>query len=89
MKGIGRDCRTRIRNLTYRYLPDQTLFPTEKKQYDSYEIREALHNCITHQDYELHQRINVVEMPDELFSRRRNWLRDVFPTCISAENWPA
>ena len=56
----------RIRNLTYRYLPDQTLFPTEVKQYDSYVIREALHNCIAHQDYELHQRINVVETPDEL-----------------------
>ena len=56
----------RIRNLTYRYLPDQTLFPTEIKQYDSYVIREALHNCIAHQDYELHQRINVIETPDEL-----------------------
>lgn len=56
----------RIRNLTYRYLPDQTLFPTEIKQYDSYVIREALHNCIAHQDYEFHQRINVIETPDEL-----------------------
>jgi len=56
----------RIRNLTYRYLPDQTLFPTEIKQYDSYVIREALHNCIAHQDYEIHQRINVIETPDEL-----------------------
>ena len=56
----------RIRNLTYRYLPDQTLFPTEIRQYDSYVIREALHNCIAHQDYEMHQRINVTETPDEL-----------------------
>ena len=57
---------SRIRNLTYRYLPDQTLFPTEIKQYDSYVIREALHNCIAHQDYELNQRINIIETPDEL-----------------------
>ena len=56
----------KIRNLTYRYLPDNTLFPTEIKQYDSFVIREALHNCIAHQNYELHQRINVVERPDEL-----------------------
>lgn len=57
---------SRIRNLKYRYLPDQSLFPVEINQYDSYVIREALHNCIAHQDYELMGRINVVEMPDEL-----------------------
>ncbi len=56
----------KIRNLKYRYLPDNTLFPTEIDQYDSWVIREALHNCIAHQDYELRGRINVVEYPDEL-----------------------
>ncbi|MED0687090.1 transcriptional regulator, partial [Anoxybacillus ayderensis] len=29
-------------------------------------IREALHNCIAHQDYTLQGRINVVEKPEEL-----------------------
>lgn len=29
-------------------------------------IREALHNCIAHQDYSLRGRVNVVEKPDEL-----------------------
>lgn len=59
-------CLTKIRNLKYRYLPDNTLFPIEITQYDSYVIREALHNCIAHQDYGLHSRIIVVEKPDEL-----------------------
>lgn len=57
---------TKIRNLTYRYLPDETLFPTEVSQYDPWVIREALHNCIAHQDYELRGKINLVEKPDEL-----------------------
>ena len=56
----------KIRNLKYRYLPDNTLFPTEITKYEPYVIREALHNCIAHQDYELRGRINVVEKPDEL-----------------------
>lgn len=56
----------KIRNLTYRYLQDNTLFPTELKQYESYLIRETLHNCIAHQDYELQGKINVIEKPDEL-----------------------
>lgn len=57
---------SKIRNLKYRYMPDQSLFPVEINQYDSYVIREALHNCIAHQDYKLQGRINVVENPDEL-----------------------
>jgi ATP-dependent DNA helicase RecG len=56
----------KIRNLTYRYLQDNTLFPTELKQYEPYLIRETLHNCIAHQDYELKGKINVIEKPDEL-----------------------
>jgi len=51
----------KVRNLTYRYLPDASLFPTEVTQYDPWVIRETLHNCIAHQDYPLGGRINVVE----------------------------
>ena len=57
---------SRIRNLTFRYMPDNSLFPDEITQYDNYVIREALHNCIAHQDYALQERINVVETPDTL-----------------------
>lgn len=56
----------RIRNLTLRALPDGTLFPVELTQYDPWVIREALHNCIAHQDYGLRGRIQVVETPDSL-----------------------
>lgn len=56
----------RIRNLTVRELPSGTLFPVELTQYDPWVIREALHNCIAHQDYILRGRINVVETPDTL-----------------------
>ncbi|MBI3157751.1 MAG: putative DNA binding domain-containing protein [Burkholderiales bacterium] len=56
----------RVRNLTVRALADGTLFPTEITQYDPWVIREALHNCIAHQDYGLRGRIQVVETPDAL-----------------------
>jgi len=56
----------RLRNVTIRQLPDGTLFPREIKQYDSWVVREALHNCIAHQDYSLCHRINVVETPSEV-----------------------
>jgi ATP-dependent DNA helicase RecG len=56
----------RIRNLTVRALPGGTLFPTEITQYDPWVIREALHNCIAHQDYGLRGRIQVIETPDAL-----------------------
>jgi ATP-dependent DNA helicase RecG len=56
----------KVRNLKVRYLPDGTLFPIEVDQYDSWVIREALHNAIAHQDYSLRGRVLVVEKPDEL-----------------------
>lgn len=56
----------KVRNLTYRYLPDASLFPTEVTQYDPWVIRETLHNCIAHQDWPQGGRISVVEFPDRL-----------------------
>ena len=56
----------RVRNLTVRELPDGTLFPVELTQYDPWVIREALHNCIAHQDYGLRGRVQVVETPHAL-----------------------
>jgi len=56
----------KIRNLKYRYIKEGTLFPDEVNQYEPYSIREALNNCIAHQDYTMHGRINVVEMDDQL-----------------------
>ena len=54
----------RIRNLKYRYIKDQTLFPDEVDQYEPFNIREALHNCIAHQDYTKGGRISLVENED-------------------------
>ena len=56
-----------IRNLTYRYMPDQmTLFPTEIKQFDTWVLRELLNNCIAHSDYSIGGRIYVNEFEDRL-----------------------
>ncbi len=65
----------KLRNLKYRYLPGNTLFPIEIDQYEEYVIREALHNCIAHQDYGKCSRVIVVEKPEELiFSNAGHFL---------------
>lgn len=56
----------RIRNEIVEAMPDGTLFPVAVPRYDSWVIREALHNCVAHQDYRLGGKINVVEHPDKL-----------------------
>ncbi len=56
----------KIRNLKYRYMRGETLFPEEIDQYENISIREALNNCIAHQDYTLAGRINVVERDESL-----------------------
>jgi ATP-dependent DNA helicase RecG len=57
---------SKIRNIKYRYIKNGDLFPEEVYQYDPYIIREALNNCIAHQDYTKGGRINVIEKEDEL-----------------------
>jgi ATP-dependent DNA helicase RecG len=79
----------KVRNLTYRYMPSGTLFPTEVPQYDHWVIREALHNCIAHQDYTLGGRINVVEVPDRLlFSNLGDFLPGTVETVIVNDTPP-
>jgi len=55
----------KIRNLKYRYMKEGTLFPEEVLKYEPFVIREALNNCIAHQDYAKKCRINVMEIEDE------------------------
>lgn len=56
---------SRIRNLTYRYMPNQlSLFPKETQQYDMWLLRELLNNCIAHSDYLLGGRVYVNEEDD-------------------------
>ncbi|HQC51778.1 MAG TPA: putative DNA binding domain-containing protein [Lentisphaeria bacterium] len=65
----------KIRNLILRAMPSGTLFPVELPQYDTWVLREALHNCIAHQDYSIGGRVNVVEFPDRLlFSNQGSFL---------------
>ena len=54
----------KIRNLKYRYMAEDSLFPEEVDQYDPFIIREALNNAIAHQDYELGGKISMVEFED-------------------------
>lgn len=61
----------KIRNKTMRELPGGTLFPDTMKQYEDYSIREALHNCIAHQDYTLGGRITLVENEGFLYYSNR------------------
>ena len=65
----------KIRKLKYRYIKEGTLFPEEVDMYAPYAIREALNNCIAHQDYSLAGRINVVERDDSLsFSNKGSFV---------------
>ena len=57
----------KIRNLTYRYMPNQlSLFPKETQQYDMWLLRELLNNCIAHSNYQLGGRIYVNECEDSI-----------------------
>ena len=56
----------RIRRLTVRILPPRQLAPLELSNYDDWVIREALLNCIAHQDYLQGGRVVVTERPDTL-----------------------
>ncbi|WML87682.1 RNA-binding domain-containing protein [Thiothrix subterranea] len=79
----------KVRNLTYRYLRENTLLPTEVSQYDSWVIRELLHNCIAHQDYTLGGRINVVEQEDSLlFTNMGKFLPDSVEWVIEHDSPP-
>ncbi len=79
----------KIRNLTYRYMRDNTLFPTEITQYDSWVIRELLHNCIAHQDYSMQGRIIVVEEESSLlFSNLGSFLPQSVENIISFDAPP-
>ena len=57
----------KIRNLTYRYMPNHlTLDTSITKQYDKDLIKELLHNCIAHMSYTSGGRIYLDELEDML-----------------------
>jgi ATP-dependent DNA helicase RecG len=55
-----------IRNVKYKFFPDNELLATTVNKYDTRSILEALHNCIAHQDYSLNSRVIVMEKIDRL-----------------------
>jgi ATP-dependent DNA helicase RecG len=55
-----------IRNVKYKFFPDNELLATTVNKYDTRTILEAMHNCIAHQDYSLNSRIIVTEKIDKL-----------------------
>jgi ATP-dependent DNA helicase RecG len=80
----------KIRNLKYRYVKVDSLFPEEVNQYDPSSIREALNNCIAHQDYIKAERINVVEYENDrlLFSNAGEFLPGSVETVLSSDEPP-
>ena len=77
----------KIRNLTYRYMTGDSIFPKETLQYDPYSIREALNNCIAHQDYSKAGRITIQEHEDDylIFCNRGDFIPGSIENVLKAE----
>ena len=60
------DVLSKIRNDKIKILSDKSLIPIERTKYDTWIIREALNNCIAHQNYNKESRIIVTEKLDEV-----------------------
>ncbi|PKL57862.1 MAG: transcriptional regulator, partial [Methanomicrobiales archaeon HGW-Methanomicrobiales-5] len=79
----------KIRNLTVRHMPGETLFPLELSQYDSWVMREILHNCIAHQDYLQGARISIVENDESLlFTNRGEFIPGSVDSLITRDSPP-
>lgn len=55
----------KIKNATYTYTIEGSMFPETLLRYDVFTIREPLNNAIAHQDYSYGARIEVIEYEDE------------------------
>ena len=56
----------RIRNLRYKFFPENELLAIEVNKYEPRVILEALHNAIAHQEYPCNARVIVTEKIDKL-----------------------
>lgn len=80
----------KIRRIKYRYMLPGDIFPEEVEQYDSYLIREALHNAVAHQDYTLGGRIILVENEnDSLIFVNEGKFRPGSPEAVIQANAPS
>ncbi len=62
----ARDALAKIRSIMLRVMPEGAFMPVEIAQYDAWVLREALHNCIAHQNYEKRCDIVISEFPDRV-----------------------
>jgi ATP-dependent DNA helicase RecG len=66
---------TRIRNVKYKFFPDNQLLSVEVNKYEPKVILEALNNCIAHQDYSYNSRIIITEQINKLiFSNKGGFI---------------
>jgi ATP-dependent DNA helicase RecG len=56
----------KIRNIKYRFMRSESIFPDELDTYEPFVIREAINNAVAHQNFEACGVINVVEFDDHL-----------------------
>ncbi len=77
----------KIRILKYRYMREGSLFPEEVDQYDPFVIREALNNCIAHQDYRLGAKVNIIEREDDclIFTNDGSFIPKTIEAVLHAE----
>lgn len=77
----------KIRNIKYRYMQEGSLFPDEVNQFEPYTVREALNNCIAHQDYTMGGKINLVEREDGIlvFSNSGDFIPKSIEKVIEAD----
>ena len=79
----------KVRNITLRTIPPGTLFPMEINQYDEWVFREALHNCIAHQNYLQCCSITVSECPDRvIFANAGNFLPGTIENALQDNKRP-
>lgn len=77
----------KIRVHTVRILPPGQLAPLELPSYDAWVIREALLNCIAHQDYTQGGRVVVSEWPDQLwFSNEGTFIPGTLETVLANQS---
>ena len=83
------DILKRIRNVKYKFFPDNQLLSTEVNKYDTKVILEALNNCIAHQDYSHNSRIVLTEQVNKLiFSNQGGFFEGTAEDYTTGEKTP-
>lgn len=83
------DVLKRIRNVKYKFFPDNQLLSTEVNKYETKVILEALNNCIAHQDYSQNSRIVLTEQVNKLiFSNAGGFFEGTVEDYTTGEKTP-